>query len=76
MPATVCMTATLALGPWLPAQAPDAVQVVALVVDHVSVAVCPTRTLVGVKVMLTVGSAVEALTTTAVLAETPLQVSV
>jgi len=52
------------------------VQEAELVVDQVSVAACPTGTLAGVKVMLTVGSELTALTTTEVLAATPLQVSV
>jgi hypothetical protein len=61
----------------VPVQAPDATQVAALVVDHVSVEDCPAGTLVGAREMLTVGIGVTApVTTTDALLATPLQVSV
>jgi hypothetical protein len=67
----------LPLVSWLPAQAPEATQALALVADQVSVAVCPVSTFAGASVRLTLGTAAGArATTTDWLLATPSQVTV
>ena len=64
----------LPLVPWLPAQAPEATQALALVVDQVSVEVCPVTTVVGASDRLTVGAGVAgAVATTVALLVAPSQ---
>ena len=63
--------------PWLPAQAPEAPQDAALVVDQVSAEDSPAGTLAGTRDRLTVGIGVGAFaTTTDVLLAMPSQVRV
>ncbi len=62
----------------LPDQAPEAVQEVALVLDHVRVELAPLATVLGLAVKLTVGAADVTVTVAdcAALPPTPVQVSV
>ena len=73
-----CVTTMLPLIPWLPAQAPEATQDAASVVDQVSVEGCPAGALAGARERLTVGIGAGGgfVATTDALLATPLQVSV
>ena len=77
MPAIGCTTTMLPLAARVPAQASEAKQVDASVVDQVSVAGCPAGTLAGARDRLTVGIGVAgAATMTDALFAAPLQVRV
>jgi hypothetical protein len=62
VPATVGVTIWLPLVAWLPVHEPLAAQLVALVLDHVSVELCPVVMLAGSTDRLTVGDGVGAVT--------------